>query len=132
MKGNYKLEYRYLTNEYRIYTCKNGRKYKIFKNGMIIACEFELIDKLKRVRHYEEKICKPTFSTTGYFEIWLGGRKGELWLLHRLMAFCWLDKPEKSTAVEHINHNVADNCAENLRWLTQEEYIEKYVNNLKQ
>ena len=126
------VSYCYHTNEYHIYTCKNGRKYKVFKNGMVVSCEFELIDTLKRVRHYAEKICKPTKSSTGYFEILLGGRKGELWLLHRLVATCWIGTPEYITVVEHINHNKGDNCVENLRWLTQEEYIEKCVNYLNQ
>lgn len=128
LKSNQSITYRYLTNEYRIYTCKNGRKYKVFRNGMVIACAFELVDKLKRVRHYEEKKCNPTVSNTGYFEIFLGGRKGELWLLHRLVATCWLGKSNCKTVIEHINSNKSDNCVENLRWLTQEEYNEKYAN----
>ena len=125
------LEYRYPTYEYRIYTCKNGRKYKVYKNGLIVSCEFELTDRLGRKRFYDERQCIPTLSSTGYFEIFLGGRKGELWLLHRLFATCWLDKPKQITTVEHINSNKGDNCVENLRWITPEEYTEKYLNNLK-
>lgn len=132
MKSNQAITYRYLTNEYRIYTCKNGRKYKVFRNGMIISCAFELVDKMKRVRHYEEKSVTPTFSTTGYFEIFLGGRKGELWLLHRLVATCWLGEPDYTTVIEHINCNKTDNCVENLRWLTKEEYCEKFGRYLNQ
>ena len=128
--NNTELQYRYLTNEYRIYTCKNGRKYKVFRNGMIIACAFELVDKMKRVRHYEEKSCSPSVSYTGYFKIFLGGRKGEIWLLHRLVAICWLGEPNYKTVIEHINGNKGDNCVENLRWLTQKEFTEKYVNCL--
>ena len=70
------LEYRYPTYEYRIYTCKNGRKYKVYKNGLIVSCEFELTDRLGRKRFYDERQCIPTLSNTGYFEIFLGGRKG--------------------------------------------------------
>lgn len=125
------MDYRYLTDQYCIYTCKNGRKYKVFKNGLIISCAFEMTDRLGRKRIYEEKQCIPTLSNTGYFEIFLGGRKGELWLLHRLVANCWLDTPEQQTVIEHINQNKGDNCAENLRWITPEEYTEKYLNNLK-
>lgn len=99
MKQKTCIQYRYLTNEYRIYTCKNGRKYKVFKNGEVVSCCFELTDKVGRKRCYEEKKCIPTLSNTGYFEIFLGGRKG-------------------------------DNCVENIRWLTQKEYTEKYVNCL--
>ena len=128
--NNTELQYRYLTNEYRIYTCKNGRKYKVFKNGEVVSCYFELTDKIGRKRCYEEKKCIPTLSNTGYFEIFLGGRKGESWLLHRLVAACWLDTPEYQTVIEHINGNKGDNCVENIRWLTQKEYTEKYVNCL--
>ncbi len=57
--NNPKLQYRYFTNEYRIYTCKNGRKYKVFKNGEIASCYFELTDKVGRKRCYEEKnVCQ--------------------------------------------------------------------------
>ena len=71
MKQETCLQYRYLTNEYRIYTCKNGRKYKVFKNGEVASCYFELTDKVGRKRCYEEKKCIPTLSNTGYFEIYI-------------------------------------------------------------
>ena len=132
MENKPELTYRYIAYEYRIYTCKNGRKYKVFKNGMVVSCAFEVTDSLGRRRFYEERKCKPTLAKTGYFEISLGGKNVELWLLHRLVATCFLGKRDYKTAVEHIDGNRGDNCVENLRWLSREEYVEKYVKNLNQ
>lgn len=120
-----RLIYPYETREYRIYTCENGRKYKVFKNGRIISCEYSLTDSTGRIRKFEEKECTPSITPSGYFEINIGGRNGEKWLLHRLIATCWIDNPNELSTVDHINMNKGDNCVENLEWVTLEENIER-------
>ena len=127
----FSLTYRYETDEYKIFKHENGRKYKVFKNGKVFSCDFDITDRIGRKRHYEEKECFPTITKNGDYELLLGGRKGNVILLHTLVALCWLDKPEKQTTISHINFNKGDNCVENLRWITQKEYTEKYLNNLK-
>lgn len=119
------LIYRYDTTEYRIYTCENGRRYKVFKNGKIYSCEYDLTDNTGRTRHFEEKECVPSITNAGYYELNLGGRNGEKWLLHRLVATCWLDNLERFSTVDHINMNKGDNCVENLEWVSLEENIER-------
>lgn len=127
----FSLTYRYETDEYKIFKLENGRKYKVFKNGRVYSCNFDLVDRVGRYRHYEEKECLPTLTNNGDYELNLGGRKGKTLLLHTLVALCWLDNPEKLTTVSHINFNKGDNCIENLRWISQEEHTEKYLGNLK-
>jgi len=130
-KENLPLFYRYETEEYRIYTCENGRKYKVFRNGKIFSCEYDLTDSTGRTRHFEEKECFPSITSNGYYEINIGGRNGEKWLLHRLVATCWLDNSERLSTVDHINNNKNDNCVENLEWISLEENIEREWKNSK-
>lgn len=59
----------------------------------------------------------PKARSDGYIEI---GRK---LLAHRLVALCWLDKPEHANHVHHINHVKSDNRAENLEWITPKEHM---------
>ena len=125
------LTYPYETDEYRIYTCENGRKYKVFKNGRIISCAYSLADSTGRIRQFEERECIPSVTPSGYFEINIGGRNGEKWLLHRLIATCWIDNPNKLPTIDHINMNKGDNCVENLEWVTLEENIEREWQNHK-
>ena len=48
----------------------------------------------------------------------MGGRNGEKWLLHRLIATVWVDNPNNFDTVNHKNGNKDDNCVENLEWCT--------------
>ena len=123
------IEYVYDTSEYKIYTCENGRKYKVYKNGKIVSCEFEVEDAYNggRTKHFAEKELKPTLTNNGYFMVNLGGRNGtEKWMMHRLVLYVgnpvdnWYD-----LTVNHINGKKNQNNVENLEWCTREENISK-------
>jgi len=44
--------------------------------------------------------------------------------LHRLLAECFLEKPENCIEVDHINTIRNDNRLENLRWVTKEQNVQ--------
>lgn len=121
------LIYPYETDEYKIYETENGRKYKVYRNGRIVRCAFSYTDNygLGRTRNFEESECKPSINKNGYYEINLGGRKGEKVLLHRLVAIVWKPNSLNYDTVNHINGNKGDNSAENLEWCTRAENIKK-------
>ena len=122
----YELTYPYETDSYKIYELSNGRKYKVFRNGKVIACEFTYTDNYGkgRTRTFSERECKPSKTFRGgYYELNLGGRSGEKWLLHRLVATVWKDNPNNFETVNHIDGNKGNNSVENLEWCTRAENI---------
>lgn len=123
----YPLVYPYETNEYRTYTTKNGRNYKIYKNGRIVRCAFDCSDSYctGRIRHFDECEVTPSSNACGYYEINIGGRNGEKWLVHRLVGLVWHDNPNNYKTINHIDGNKGNNSAENLEWCTLEDNIKK-------
>lgn len=125
------LFYPYETEDFRLYRTENGRTYKIYKNGKIVAMPFSYVDTKGRERFFEEKEIKPSKTRTGYFEINLGGSIREKWLLHRLVAEVWLDNPCCYKTVDHKNGNKADNSVENLEWVSLEENVRREWGNFE-
>ena len=123
------ITYPYETDEYRIYENKNGRKYEVYKNGRIFSAPFSYTDTLGRNRFFERREIKPSLTKGGYWELNIGGRQKEKWLLHRLIAYVWLENPHYYETVDHINCNKNDNSAENLEWVTREENIRRQYDN---
>ena len=130
-KGFPNLFYSYETDEFKIYTTENGRQYKVYKNGRVFALPFSYTDTMGRTRNFTEKECIPSKTKFGYFELNLGGRNSERWLLHRLIAEVWLDNPNNFRTVDHKDGNKANNCVENLEWVTLEENIKREWNNFE-
>lgn len=119
------IQYPYETDEFKIYTTDNGRQYEVYRNGKIISCEFEYKDNYGsgRIRHFERIEKKPTMVKGGYFQINLGGRNCEKWLLHRLVATVWLENPNNFETVDHINGDKSNCSVENLEWVSREENV---------
>ena len=124
-KDTHELIYPYDTDEYRVYELSNGRRYKVFRNGKVVACEFTYVDNYGngRMRTFTERECKPSKTHNGYYELHLGGRNGEKWPLHRLIATVWIDNPNNFDTVNHKNGNKGDNCVENLEWCSRSDNI---------
>lgn len=123
------LIYKYDTDEYKIYTCWNGRKYKVYRNGRIVSCAFEYVDTMNRHRIFNERECSPSLNSGGYYELNLGGGGREKWLLHRLVANVWLTNKDTNYTVNHIDGNKGNNCVENLEWVPLSENIRKGFEN---
>lgn len=124
-KEQHTLVYPYETEEYVLYICPNDRQYKVYKNGKVFACPFSYVDTwgTGRTRNFPEKELKPSLNKYGYYELNLGGRDREKWLLHRLVAFCWIDNPENLDTVNHINGKKWENNVENLEWTSRKDNI---------
>ena len=119
----------YGNDEWKPYVCSNGRKYKVYKNGVVEAEAYSLTDTTGRTRHFESHICTPSANMSGYYGLQLGGRNGEKWLLHRLVATVWLDNPNNYYTVNHINGDKGNNGADNLEWCSLQDNIQKAYEN---
>ncbi|MBP3901162.1 MAG: HNH endonuclease [Blautia sp.] len=124
-RKQYEIKYPYETDEFRVFRCENGREYKVFRNGRVVAKSFEYTDTKGRHRTFEEKECKPSKTASGYFEVRIGGRSGRNWQIHRLVAFVWLNNPKNLNTVNHINGDKGNNSVENLEWCDLSENIKK-------
>lgn len=126
------LFYSYETDEFKIYTTESGRKYEIYKNGKIFSLPYSYCDSFGRVRDFPKKEVKPSKTKSGYFELNLGGGKiKERWLLHRLIAEVWLNNPDNYKTVDHKDGNKANNCVENLEWVSIEENVRREWSNFE-
>ena len=128
-KKSYKLEYPYETNEFRIFTDKNGRTYKVYRNGYVVREAFDYIDSCGkgRKRHFDEAPVTLYQNKEGYFIVKLSGRNGGQMLLHRMVANVWCERPEGTFQVDHKNGNKGDNSAENLEWVTAKENMKRGI-----
>ena len=126
-----KIYYPYETDEYRVYTNSNGREYEVFKNGRVFAKPFSYTDNYGkgRTRTFERKECNPSQTSNGYWELNLGGKSKEKWMVHRLVAYLWCDNPNGYATVDHLDGNKNNNSAENLEWVTREENIKRGFKN---
>lgn len=55
------------------------------------------------------------------FETMVNGKK---YLVHRLVAECFIPNPEHKPTVDHLNRDATDNRVSNLRWATMKEQVE--------
>lgn len=125
----YDLIYPYETEEYREYTCENGRVYEIYKNGRVFSKEFCHEDSIGRKRYFKRRECKPSRNSNSQYEINIGGRNGEKWMLHRLVATAWIDNVNKLKTVNHIDGNKGNNSVENLEWMSLQDNIKNGFEN---
>lgn len=118
-------------DEYKLYKC-GEREYKVFKNGSIVRCAFDVEDKgMNRTRHFDEKEIKYSQSPEGYYYCNLRGRGfSERWMVHRLVAMLWhSDTFNPKLTVNHIDHQKGNNHADNLEWVTLEDNIKDQNEN---
>lgn len=64
--------------------------------------------------------CAPSVRPDGYI---VAGRHR---LVHRMVATCWLDRPEGANHVHHKNHDKQDNRASNLEWMTHKAHLSEH------
>ena len=89
-----------------------GKTFRFFDHLYAVSRNGEVLRKLNP--------CVPQQRPDGYVAI------GRQRLLHRMVATCWLDKPEGANHVHHKNHNKQDNRASNLEWVTPRQHMNEY------
>lgn len=124
-RKQFSLKYPYETEEFKVYEMCNGRRFKVYKNGRVFREPFRYTDSKQRYREFEEIELIPSINSSGYFELNLGGRYGEKWLLHRLVAYMWIANENCLETVNHIDGDKGNNCVENLEWCSRSENIKK-------
>lgn len=103
---------------------KYGRDYEVWNNGEIYACEFVSEEKMPsgviRKRQLPRTKLKVggTCSKQGYYQVGIGGKKGKIYMLHRLIAEVWCDNPNGYKIVNHKDGNKGNNTPSNLEWCT--------------
>lgn len=66
-----------------------------------------------------KKYLKPSLTSDGYLQIQLQkNTKKYTFLVHRLVALCYISNPDKKPTVNHKDKNRQNNNLENLEWAT--------------
>ncbi len=91
---------RYNGTEFRAF----NKSYAVSKNGQVL--------KLRGLQ-----IINPHGHNNGYLQVSHAG------LVHRMVAICWLEKPEGANHVHHKNRDKTDNRATNLEWVTPKAHM---------
>lgn len=84
--------------------------------------------RIKSQKNKEERLLKAFPNNKGYERVALSRNgKSHHYLVSRLVAsaFCPNPDPANSNTVDHIDRNIKNNTASNLRWLSLQENIER-------
>lgn len=77
---------------------------------------------VKSLKYGREKILKGYKNYKGYLTVkLLKNKKSKIYLIHRLVAICFLPNNFGNVEIDHINTDRTDNRLENLRWVTHKE-----------
>lgn len=93
------------------------------------------LGRIKSLKHTDARILKTFINNKGYERVCLC-RFGQprYWLVSRLVAqtFCPNPDPETCTTVDHIDGDTFNNCADNLRWMSQGDNTRAYFEREEQ
>ena len=76
------------------------------------------------------ELLKPGKNTDGYLSVvlWKNG-KPKSCLVHRLVAFAFLENPENKPEINHIDENKTNNRVDNLEWKTHKDNMNHGTRN---
>jgi len=103
--------------------------YQISNLGRVKRLERKVIDTLKRIYTYPEKILTGDHSKSDYTKITLvKNRKNKVFRIHRLVAITFIPNLENKREVNHKDGNKLNNNIANLEWVSPSENIRHAFN----
>ena len=96
--------------------------YQISNLGNVKSLDRVVIRKDGRKQRLKSKYTKIRVNWNGYLQVSLNvyGNK-KVFLIHRLIAIHFIEKPKGKNIINHKNKNILDNSIENLEWVDYSE-----------
>lgn len=107
--------------------------YEVSSQGRIKSVKGKTTHSKKHgIRVWEERVLKQKTDRLGYKRVTLWkDKKPKDFLVHRLVAFAFLEKPEGKDLINHKDCNVANNFVENIEWCNHaENLLHAYIHGL--
>jgi hypothetical protein len=80
------------------------------------------IGRVRNVKFKECRMLKQCVNNRGYLYVCLcQANERKTHLVHRLVAHEFIENPDEKESVDHIDHNIENNCINNLRWVSTSE-----------
>ena len=77
------------------------------------------------------RLLKPGTNGKGYKQVSIyNDGEEKMLLVHRLVGFTFIPNPLELPTIDHIDNNPANNCVDNLRWMTQADQIRRQDRNV--
>lgn len=90
--------------------------------------------RIKSLKRTMAKLLTAFPNNKGYYRVCLSHHgKGKHFLVSRIVAqaFCPNDDPEEKTTVDHIDRDVSNNRAVNLRWMSQQDNYQSFCEEVR-
>lgn len=96
--------------------------YFVSRNGTVYSLLSRANSHCSRCSDFKVRTLVPRKTATGYLRVGLhnpqSGKRCDRYI-HRLVASAFVANPDGHRTVHHKNHNRADNCADNLAWVSR-------------
>lgn len=107
----------------------NGIVYEVSNTGKFFSKEKIVFDSIGRERKFERKQLKISNQGGGYYGLRLGGRKGGIYLAHRIIAELFVENKKGLNIVNHKDGKKFNCSVWNLEWCTSKENNDHAVEN---